>query len=74
METIENRENFYSYYINDLAEIYYILKDRYRLLGFMDNTRIEHFIEIILDNLIFKEVPIDNEDSDNDISDYEYFE
>tara|TARA_Y100001970_G_C14249745_1_gene870919 strand:- start:275 stop:499 length:225 start_codon:yes stop_codon:yes gene_type:complete len=74
METIENRENFYSYYINDLAEIYYILKDRYRLSGFMDNTRIEHFIEIILDNLIFKEVPIDNEDSDNDISDYEYFE
>ena len=74
MGTIENRENFYSCYINDLAEIYYILKDRYRLLGFMDNTRIEHFIEIILDNLIYKNNPIDNEESDNEISDNDYFE
>ena len=74
MGTIENRENFYSYHTETLIDIYYILKDKYRLLGFMDNTRIEHFIEIILDNLNFKDISIDNEESDNEISDYDYFE
>lgn len=77
MTSIENRENFYSLYIDDLVNIYYILKDRYKLLGFMDNTKIENFIEIILDNLIFRDNPIENnenDESDDEISDDDYFQ
>ena len=77
MTSIENRENFYSLYIDDLVNKYYILKDRYKLLGFMDNTKIENFIEIILDNLIFRDNPIENnenDESDDEISDDDYFQ
>jgi hypothetical protein len=70
----ENRENFYAYHLDNLIDIYNNLKERYVLLGFMDNIKVVNFVKIILDNLTFKEVVIDNEDSDNDTSDDDYVE
>lgn len=71
MTSIENRENFYSHHIDDLANIYYLLIDKYKLLGFMDNTKIETFCQIILDNLIFKDSQIEVDESNDDYSDYD---
>lgn len=70
--SIEHRENFRLYNIEQLSNIYYNLKEKYKLSGFMDNSKIEIFMEIILNNLIFEDSPTDNDDSLSDTSDIEY--
>jgi|TARA_B110000259_G_scaffold187585_1_gene242373 hypothetical protein len=70
--SIEHRENFRLYNIEQLSNIYYNLKEKYKLSGFMDNSKIEIFMEIILNNLIFEDSPTDNDDSLSDTSDVEY--
>ena len=70
--SIEHRENFRLYNIEQLSNIYYNLKEKYKLYGFMDNSKIEIFMEIILNNLIFEDSPTDNDDSLSDTSDVEY--
>jgi hypothetical protein len=70
--SLEHRENFRLYNIEQLSNIYYNLKEKYKLSGFMDNSKIEIFMEIILNNLIFEDSPTDNDDSLSDTSDIEY--
>tara|TARA_B100000401_G_C52561752_1_gene603664 strand:- start:210 stop:443 length:234 start_codon:yes stop_codon:yes gene_type:complete len=77
MSSIENRENFYMYHLDNLIDLYDNLKDKYKLTGFMDNSKLYKFIEIILDNIIFKDIDIeDDSDNDNynDTSDDDYVE
>lgn len=77
MSSIENRENFYMYHLDNLIDLYDNLKDKYKLTGFMDNSKLYNFIEIILDNIIFKDIVIeDDSDNDNynDTSDDDYVE
>jgi len=66
MENIINKENFISYHINNFIELFYKLKEDYKLLGIMDNSKVEYFIQIILDNIIF----LDNNESEDE-SNYE---
>lgn len=77
MSSIENRENFYMYHLDNLIDLYDNLKDKYKLTGFMDNSKLYKFIEIILDNIIFKDVDIEHDsdnDNYNDTSDDDYVE
>lgn len=77
MSSIENRDNFYMYHLDNLIDLYDNLKDKYKLTGFMDNSKLYKFIEIILDNIIFKDVDIEHDsdnDNYNDTSDDDYVE
>ena len=62
MDTIINRENFFSQHIDNFLDIFNSLKEDYKLLGIMDNSKVEYFTKIILDNIRF----LEKEESDND--------
>jgi hypothetical protein len=74
MASIENKDNFNIYHIDNLIDIYNNLKEKYKLLGFMDNTTVVNFIQIILSNLYFNEINFEDEESDNDSIDDNYIE
>ena len=62
METTINRENFISENIDNFIDIFNSFKENYKLLGIMDNSRVEKFTKIILSNITI----LEKEDSDND--------
>lgn len=62
METTINRENFISENIDNFIDIFNSFKKNYKLLGIMDNSRVEKFTKIILSSITF----LEKEDSDND--------
>jgi hypothetical protein len=77
MESIINKENFFSQNIDRFLEIFNSLKEDYKLLGIMDNSKVEYFTKIILNNLIFLEKELcedENEyNSDELLSEEEYY-
>jgi|TARA_Y100000389_G_scaffold167173_1_gene172233 hypothetical protein len=62
METTINRENFISGNIDNFIDIFNSFKENYKLLGIMDNSRVEKFTKIILSSITF----LEKEESDND--------
>lgn len=60
------RNAFRVHYLDKLMNLFEEIKLNYKLLGFMDNSRVDKFINIVMDNLKFKDMHTDSDDSDNE--------
>jgi hypothetical protein len=66
IESINNEFNYFTYNMNLLMDLHNELQSNFKLNSFMNNSKCEEFIQIILNNLIFKN---DDDFSDDDFSD-----
>lgn len=71
--SIEYQNDFYSHHLEYFVDYFNEIKEQYKLLGFFNNSKVEDFIKIIVDNLNFKD-NFDDEEEFSDFSDEEYIE
>tara|TARA_B110000977_G_scaffold200980_2_gene293466 strand:+ start:2200 stop:2427 length:228 start_codon:yes stop_codon:yes gene_type:complete len=70
--SIEYKNDFYINHIDYFMDFFYEIKENLKLLGFLNNSKVEKFFEIILDNLNFKDNSSIEEINESDLSDEEY--
>tara|TARA_Y100000389_G_scaffold184620_1_gene203247 strand:+ start:827 stop:1042 length:216 start_codon:yes stop_codon:yes gene_type:complete len=65
-EIIIQRNNYISYELDNLIDLHENIKNNYKLLSIFNKSESCKFIQIILDNLIFKELnnEIDSEEEE----------
>ena len=69
IEISNNEFNYFAYNIDKLINLHYELQYNFKLYSFMNNSKCQEFIKIILNNLTFytNDNLSDDENSDNDI-------
>tara|TARA_B100000900_G_scaffold392699_1_gene388455 strand:- start:544 stop:774 length:231 start_codon:yes stop_codon:yes gene_type:complete len=73
--SIEYQNDFYSTHLEYFLDFYNEIKEKFKLLGFISNSKAEEFIKIIIDNLNFKDsLEDDEEEYDTDFSEEEYID
>ena len=68
IESSNNEFNYFAYNIDKLIDLHHELQYNFKLNSFMNNSKCQEFIQIILNNLIFYSNDLsDDENSDSDI-------
>lgn len=60
------RNAFRIHYLDKFMDLFEEIKSNYKLLGFMDNSRVDKFVNIVMDNLKFNDMDTDSDDSDDE--------
>lgn len=60
---------FCAYELENLSDIFYHYKEKYKLLGILDNSKIEKLCSIIIKNIKFHDKDEEYSDSEDDIDD-----
>ena len=60
---------FCAYELENLSDIFYHYKEKYKLLGILDNSKIEKLCSIIIKNIKFHDKDEEYSDSEDDIED-----
>ena len=71
MDNIIQRNNYIAYELDNLINLHNNIKSNYKLLSIFNKSESYKFIEIILNNLIFKEL---DDEIDSDEEEEEYYD
>lgn len=71
MENIIQRNNYIAYELDNLINLHNNIKSNYKLLSIFNKSESYKFIEVILDNLIFKEL---DDEIDSEEEEEEYYD
>ena len=75
ISSIEYENDFYSTHLEYILDYFNEIKEQFKLLGFLSNSKVEEFIKIIIDNLNFKDnLEEEDEEEEIDFNEEEYID
>ena len=66
MNNLIEKDNYFAYELDELIDLHNEIINDYKLLSIFNKSKSCNFISLILDNLIFNNIIVDDTDSDED--------